>query len=612
MTLRHIALIYKDDELLDKRRLAAYREFIKCNALTGREFSSYAELMDSDFAPDCVLVMNAQEPKLGPYPTYALIDFSLSLLFSRKRFVRNIFTCDAYLATSPFAKEVIGDLCFSARKIGASVANVGFLPTGNYAALVDFSQAKLGYTLLTDEPMHFMQPVLEHCQKNNLLQIGRHENGYYPKWSSATGNPLPYDEAAISAFYAKAGIGLDAHGCNDMHRDMSFRLCGIIASGAIAITNRTAYLEALFGDNILYLEPEDNAVQCLQKIAGHIAWVRANPEAAKQKADAARRIYLERYNPAVMLENLNKLHAQTLFKQGYISPENEDVPALPRVSYIMRTGGNPRFIFETLDSLKAQSYPHIEVILVLYKPLEPLQKIIDTYSPRLTFKVVEDFGGLRSTGIVTGMKNVATDYFGMMDDDDKLHPNHVRSLINTLHYHNNRDWRGEIKLAYCGSYYDSDTPAFSETKEWQDEYMDPLPDKRVFENFQFYDVERMAQHGWFMMSNAWLAHKSLVDEELLSDSFTHTHEDIHFELQFALRTHFAFSVEMTSVHRMHGANSTIVDVAHNELDIFRHMMRLSYRAFPRARTYRTYFHALPEGITTMVVPAGTTPQYLRT
>lgn len=610
MTLRTIALIYKDDELLDKRRLAAYHEFIKCNDLTSQEFPSFDELMDSNFVPDCVLTMNAQEPKLAPYPTYAVVDMPMTLLFSRKRFVRNILTCDAYLATSPFAKEVLGDLCFSTRKIGASIAECGFMPSGKHAAAVDFSKATLGYILSVDEPMQFLQPALEHYQKKSLLKIGRYENAYYPKWSSAAGTPIAPNEAAAAAFYAQAGIGLDPHGCNDLHRDLSMRLCEIITSGAIAITNRNKYLESLFGDNLLYLEVEDNAAQCLQKIDAHVAWVRANPDAAKQKADAARNIFTERYNHTSMFNNLKALHEQTLVKQGYVVPENEDPATLPTVSYIMRTGGDPKFIYETLDSLKAQTYPHIEVILVLYKPLVPVQKIIESYSPRLTFKVVEDFGGLRSTGIVTGMKNVTTDYFGMMDDDDKLHPNHVRTLINTLKYHNKRDWRGEIRLAYCGSYYDSDEPAFSEREEWHDDYMDPLPAKRMFENFQFYEVERMARHGWFMMSNAWLAHKSLIDDEVLSDSFTHTHEDIHFELQFATHTHFAFSVEMTAVHRMHGTNSTIVDVAHNELDVFRHMLRLSYRPFPRAHTYRTYAHLVHDGITAAIVPLGTIPNYL--
>ena len=151
------------------------------------------------------------------------------------------------------------------------------------------------------------------------------------------------------------------------------------------------------------------------------------------------------------LDALEELHATTLIKKGYVPNPKEDLARLPSITYIMRTGGRHRhFLERALNSLVAQNYPKIKVIFCVYKKFEYLDEIIQHY-PSLNIEVILREKSIRSTAICDGMAAVKTDLFGLFDDDDELHPNHVRSLVNTLTYHQLRDWRQNIGLVYSGS-----------------------------------------------------------------------------------------------------------------------------------------------------------------
>src|SRR5262249_3125915 len=209
----------------------------------------------------------------------------------------------------------------------------------------------------------------------------------------------------------------------------------------------------------------------------------------------------------------------------------------------------------------------------------------------LRLKAGVGFGSLRGRALAGGLREIDTDSFGMIDDDDILHRNHVPSLMRTFRYNNQRDFRGDIKVAYSARYYCSDYNTFIEEPQWADEYMDPKPRHRVLEHFRFYDSAAMANHRWYMMSNSWLASKTALDEELFKDPNSNTGEDLFFELQFAMKGYFAFSCEMTAVHWFHNTNSTVIDRHRHEADYFRHALHFLGRAFPAATPYKARFYS---------------------
>lgn len=242
----------------------------------------------------------------------------------------------------------------------------------------------------------------------------------------------------------------------------------------------------------------------------------------------------------------------------------------------MRVGGDCRKIKDTIHSLSKQNYPGLQLLMIAYKPLENFEQIIDDYKDKIKFRIIQDYGGTRSTGIITGMKNVDTEYFALTDDDDTINQNHLLSLMQSLDYHKaimpNRDFR----VAYSGAYFICNTYRPAEEEEWDDNLLDNRPRKRAIEHLRFFDANLMMRHKWYMTSNSWIAHKSLINEETTRDIETNSHEDLYFELQFAMHTNFAFSCEVTAAHHFHGSNSTIHDAYRNVYDKTRRNISLYF------------------------------------
>jgi hypothetical protein len=287
---------------------------------------------------------------------------------------------------------------------------------------------------------------------------------------------------------------------------------------------------------------------------------------------------------------MTALHETTLLKKGYVPSPQENSERLPSITYIIRTGGRYRhFLERALDSLIAQNYPKIKVIFCIYKKFDYLDDIIKKY-PSLNITAIVREKSIRSTAICDGLAAVQTDLFGLFDDDDELHPNHVRSLVKALTYHQLRDWRQHIGLVYSGSVIINDSAEVYENSEFRDLKLKNRHEKRVIEHFRFYRPAEMSQHNWYMMSNAWLAKSSLIDSELLTDPLIDTCEDLYFELQMAQRTHFAFSVEVTAIHHFHGTNSTLVDNKRHLPDTQRIALRNFSRSLNSENVYDTPYN----------------------
>lgn len=565
INIKKIAIIH-NAEYSHQTSLESLIKSLKAAAIECNLYENSNHLIDSGFIPDCVLVLDPHEPKLTHYPTYAILDSNPSFLLSYKRFIRNILMYDGHLTNSPLTKKIVEDLMFGARKLGSSVADFKIIPSCiKPTTKIDFSKSSAANICDRKNPFYSSAKKLT---KKSLIN-------FYRKHSLANLASGKNKEEEISKLYNKNAIGFCPLGCDDVNKNISYNLLEIIASGALAITNWSEYLYSIFGDTILYIPNHYKKAECIAKVIKYVKWAQLNPELATNKSQKANETYNNHFHWGKMIDNLNELHKKTLVDRGYVKPQNHE--AFPTISYIIRTGGRPQYILKTLDSLVAQNYPNLQVIFVLYKPLKQLQEIQNKYESLLKIKIIEDFKQLRSSGIITGMKNVDTDYFGLIDDDDAIHPNHLYSLLNSLKYHNHFSPNKEARVAYSGSYYASNFTKFYEDKEWHDTLLSKKNAKRVVEHFRFYDSDLMMSHLWYMMSNSWIAHKSLINEETVRDIFTHSHEDLYFEMQFAMNTHFVFSCEMTAMHYFHDNNSTNIDKHRNQYDIFRRNLSLNFR-----------------------------------
>ena len=129
-------------------------------------------------------------------------------------------------------------------------------------------------------------------------------------------------------------------------------------------------------------------------------------------------------------DRLTALLADIRATSGFL-PAAGPVADAPSVDYIVRVGGRDiAFIRRCLDSLAAQTAPGIGVILVRYAPVPGLEAEMERQRPRLRRLDLIDMPRptTRSTCLWAGLRQVDADLFGMLDDDDALHVNHVASL----------------------------------------------------------------------------------------------------------------------------------------------------------------------------------------
>jgi hypothetical protein len=593
-TLRRVALLNRHGDWWDQReRISRLRVAF---ARMGIEFALFAKSEEIDaFAPDCVLVTSLQDPKLTKFPTYGFIDQPMHAFLQIPRFVRNLLTYDGHLTISPVLKQIVGDLTFSARKLDTGTAFFGVTFPTTVLDLPDLGDPKLCY-VASDQTRTQFDVLLERLAREGALRLHGAEARWTGRLAGAYAGTLATDGEAIAGAYRAAGAGLCLNACDDLNRNISPRLLEIVASGAVAIANRSEHLAATFGDTLLYVDSAASIDAARDQILAHLAGVKANPDEAQRRIIRAHRIFAEKFALERLVPNLVELHQKTLVAKGYAPAPGERPETMPAVSFITRTGGRSRpFLERALDSLAAQNYPNLQVIFVLHKHFDWMDELIAKYTPALKFKIVEALGSLRSTAIVRGMEAVDTDLFGMLDDDDELLPNHVRTLVKTLRHHDGRDWRGRILLAYASSYIVSDGKVFPERPQWRDAQFQERGELRVIEHYRFWNAEEMAQHFFYMMSNAWLAHRDVIDDEVLTDPETDTCEDLYFELQFAQRSHFAFSGETTAIHHYHSeGNSTFVDAHRHQYDTLRHGLRTHMRTFPRMAQYRSHLTGRPE------------------
>ena len=115
-----------------------------------------------------------------------------------------------------------------------------------------------------------------------------------------------------------------------------------------------------------------------------------------------------------------------------------------RVSVIVRTKDRPSLLKECLDSINAQTYRDIEVILVNDGGVDVGPILKDALqSVNFQYKCHKDNIG-KAKALNTGLKCASGKYITYLDDDDIIYPEHFETLVNELR-------RGVFKVAYCDS-----------------------------------------------------------------------------------------------------------------------------------------------------------------
>jgi glycosyltransferase involved in cell wall biosynthesis len=202
-------------------------------------------------------------------------------------------------------------------------------------------------------------------------------------------------------------------------------------------------------------------------------------------------------------------------------------PEAPPVSVVIRSTGRPE-LAEALDSVAAQTYPRIEVIVVdaLGSGLSGLAAACGAFQLRVCSRARPL---RRSDAANTGLEEARGDYIVFLDDDDWFLPNHVAALVAALEQH------PEALVAYAGV-----------------RLLRPVEGAGDVLNEPYSAVA--LRSGNFIPLHAGLFRRSVIDRGFRFDQHLDAYEDWDFWLQLSRAGAFVHVDQVSACYRAGGAS----------------------------------------------------------
>jgi len=492
--------------------------------------------------PDFVISLAFRTPKLTRFPTYGSMVTPPVFFVHDAQFNKNILSYDAYLCSSEHIRRWLKDILYLTSKEHfiapwfTSTHHVPYRPP-------QFRSPRLLYTGTNwDGPRY--GALFERLDSESYLDV----YGPQAAWShlkySFRGS-LPFDGVSILNALNDAGVGLCLH--RTEHSDAatpSSRIFEIAASGAIAICQEHPFIRDVFQDAVLYLEPTDEVSQLASQISEYMRWIAENPNDALRLSRRAYNIFSQNYTLEKLLSDLIPNHKELVAaKQSLPSSSRSSPKALGQksVQYIVRVGNRgANYVQRALDSIASQSYGLVGAVIVQYKEVPHLSRILDKYDRHLPVQLVQStYTGSRSTQLWDGLRAVSAEYFGILDDDDVVYPNHAHLLVNLL------DRFNDCGVAYSGAIrvWEPDLDVSASTE------VPAEPAELTY--FEPFDRGRLVSLDNFITSNAFVARTSLL-KDLWDDPHLPLLEDLFLLLFLCRTTNFVFSYEASSEFRWRG------------------------------------------------------------
>ena len=491
------------------------------------------------FKPDFVVALHFRTPKLTQYPTYGSMVTPPSFFADDDQFIKNILSYDTYLCSSEHIKSWLKDILYLTQK------NYFFVPWYTTCQLVPYRAPQIEVPRLFYAGTNWDGPrfgeLFARLDTEPFLEIYGPKSAWTHIKHSYRG-VLPFDGVTILNALNTAGVGLCLH--RKEHRDAatpSSRIFEIAASGAVAICQEHPFIKNVFQDSVLYLECTDDAQRLAGQISKYMQWIADNPEGALRLSRRAYDIFAQNYTLEKLLADLVPRHQELVAAKKFMPNRSPKALGKKSAQFIVRVGNRgAEYVQRALDSISCQSYSQVGAIIVQYNDVPNLPQIVKKYDQQLPISLVHSsFTGSRSTQLWDGLKAVSSEYFGVLDDDDVIHPNHVSLLVQLL------DRFTDCGVAYSGAIriWESDAaprPSAESPSE---------PAELTY--FEPFDLGRLVVLDNYITSNAILARSSLL-KDLGDDPRLPLLEDLFLLLFLCRKTNFVFSYEATCEFRWRG------------------------------------------------------------
>lgn len=194
-------------------------------------------------------------------------------------------------------------------------------------------------------------------------------------------------------------------------------------TGTPVIASRLGGMREIVEDGIngLHFEPGNVA-----QLAQRVNQVTKQPELAMFLSDNARQTYLNRYTPAKNYEMLRRIYGGLLNSTNSPGVQQGMMRAFhyPRVSIGIPTYNSSSAILHTVESILAQQYPNIEIIISDNASLDNTHTVCDDICRKCPqvkyFRQEKNIGMLANFQFV--LDRADGKYFMWVSDDDRLEP----------------------------------------------------------------------------------------------------------------------------------------------------------------------------------------------
>ena len=114
----------------------------------------------------------------------------------------------------------------------------------------------------------------------------------------------------------------------------------------------------------------------------------------------------------------------------------------PKISVIIPSYNYGRYLPDCLESVFAQAYPNIEIIVVDDGSTDDTEQKVQKHLNKIEYFKIENGGVVRARNL--GFSKSTGDYICFLDADDQIHPDFLNVLTKPLLEH-----AGEYQLSYC-------------------------------------------------------------------------------------------------------------------------------------------------------------------
>jgi GT2 family glycosyltransferase len=500
----------------------------------------------NNLKPDIVLATHIRTPKLTGYPTYGCM-WSPPIWFEQEEILlKNVMSYDAYLSSSDSVNLWIEDLLYCTSK---QFIIAPFYTSCNATPYQppNLQNPHLVYIGSNWDGPRFKDLFLK-LDHQDYMEVYGNEAGWQYLQSSYKGT-LPFNGIHVLKSLNQAGVGLCLH--RDEHSEWhipSMRIFEIVASGAIALCSEHPFIREHFGDTVLYFSSHSTVDEKIQQISESLQWIKDNRKEALEMSREAHRIFTHKFTLEKLLTELILYHKKLVVDKGFILPVDADIhqnnnnkalnpSSTKNVEIIVRVGGRGiSKIKRTFDSLVSQTYKNIGIVLVKWNEVEGLEQLIKDYQEKIPIRVVEVLNTkCRSTALWAGINAVDADYFGALDDDDVIHPNHIYSLVSLLNEYE------DFGVAYSGILHvweaDKEGEVLLDSQ--------PIKEPATLAYFRDFKITEFLFLRNFITTSCFMAKKSLIDKRLSKDPKFHIYEDFFLFLNLSQKTKFIFSYEAT-------------------------------------------------------------------